>query len=119
MPSKRERRQDERFATSGKAAVVLFDERTGESQVMHGEVTDVSRTGACLVLPKLLHVETVGVVQMLLGSKRIVRGFEVRSARYDTKRGTLIGVRFWNDPPSAALHKVLETLKAASDNKAA
>ncbi|MEM1422473.1 MAG: PilZ domain-containing protein [Planctomycetota bacterium] len=110
----RERRLEERFRTSGKAAVVLFDIASGESEVLHGEIMDVSRAGACLVLPKLLHFETYGVVRMRLGSKTVVQGFQVRSARYDSARGTLVGVKFWEDPPCAGLEEIVRRLKSAS-----
>lgn len=115
----RERRSEERFRTTGKAAVVLFDPESGESEVLHGEIMDVSRAGACLVLPKLLHAETYGVVRMRLGSKTIVQGFQVRSARYDTKRGTLVGVMFWKDPPCAALDEIVQKIQAAANKKEA
>ena len=119
MTAKNERRTDSCCNASGKAAIVLFDDLTGESEVLHGEVTDVSPRGACLVVPKMLHVSTVGVVQMVLGTKTVVQGFEVRSARHDTERGTLIGIRFWREPPSDALDQVVRKLRAAVEGKAA
>ena len=119
MPPNHERRQHERFAANGRAAAVVVDTETGQSEVLHGTVSDVSQSGAAMVMPKLLHTGTLGVVQLTLGSKRVVRGFEVRSARYDPSVGTQIGVRFWSEAPTEQLGAILAKLQAAVDAQAA
>ena len=114
MKKRNERREHERFTTKGKAIVVHFTQGTSTPEMVEGNVVDIGLGGACIAFRKMLHVGTLGVLKFSIKDKLLVKGIEVRSVRYDSGSGNLVGMRFWNDPPTEPLEKLIKQIERAS-----
>ena len=93
-----EKREHERFEVRRSATVTPIHEGETLGRPIEGRFVDVSRGGACLRLPNMMHPGSRALIQAPSASGEFLEAAEVRWVRYESGVGTLVGFRFDRSP---------------------